>query len=77
VRSAGNRAIERNARDFSQTLRMRSPEYQRRAATAPMVPGPGLGSGLSGLKQILTLGGGGGVRDAIARAILLNTTGEQ
>jgi hypothetical protein len=75
LRNYGNARMDRAAQAFAEDLRRRSPEYLRRAATAPTAI-PDLDTP-SGLRALLTLGGGGGIRDAIARSMLYNMTGER
>lgn len=77
LRTYGNAQALKAAEEFSDQIRRRTPEYRSRAATAPMGPGPGLGSFATGTSRALTLGGGGGVRDAIANALLYNATGQR
>jgi hypothetical protein len=78
LRTYGNAQARAGVEAFSDQLRRRSPEYTSRAAAAPTEIGPGLTSPTArGLKQVLTLGGGGSVRDAIASALLYNTTGRR
>jgi hypothetical protein len=78
LRTYGNRQAQFGAEAFSDLLRQRSPEYIGRVAIAPTEIGPGLTSPTArGLRQALTLGGGGGIRDALAQSLLYQTTGER
>ncbi|HEX3412888.1 MAG TPA: hypothetical protein VHT00_14305 [Stellaceae bacterium] len=77
LRTAGNRAAQAGAERFAEQLRTRSPEYASRAAMAPMVPGPGAGLGGDVARNALNLGAGGAMRDAVANALLYNTTGNR
>jgi hypothetical protein len=77
LRNYGNNSARRGAEAFAETLRQRSPEYASRAARAPTEIGPGLGSMGGGAKQLLTVGNEGGIRDAIAQALLYQTTGKR
>jgi hypothetical protein len=77
LRTYGNRQARLSAEEFSDMLRRRTPEYLSRAAVAPTEIGPGLSAPLRGTRQALTLGGGGSVRDAIANALLYQTTGRR
>lgn len=77
LRTYGNRQARLGAEQFSDLLRRRTPEYLSRAAAAPTEIGPGLSAPLRGARQALTLGGGGDIRDAIAKALLYQTTGQR
>jgi len=59
-------------------LRRRSPEYASRVAVAPTEIGPGLPGPISrGAKTALTVGGGGDLRDAIAKGLLYQAIGQR
>jgi hypothetical protein len=75
LRTYGNAQAQKSAEEFSELIRKRSPEYTAREAAAPFVYGPGLDKSpvASGLSKSLTIGGDGGVRDSVARAIVANS----
>jgi hypothetical protein len=78
LRNIGNARMERATNAFAEDLRRRSPEYLRRLAAAPTEIGPGLTSSTArAAKQLLTIGGEGAIRDAIAKALLFQTTGKR
>jgi hypothetical protein len=78
LRTYGNWRALKNVENFSDLMRRRSPEYASRTAVAPMEIGPGLASPIvRGARQGLVVGGGGGIRDAIANALIYNTTGKR
>lgn len=77
LRSIGDKVARSKAERFAEDLRKRSPEYARRVATSPMEAGPGLASPLSGLRTALTLGNEGAIRDALARMLVYQSTGQR
>jgi hypothetical protein len=77
LRGIGERYATSKAEKFAEQLRQRSQLYQDRVAISPTQAGPGLSSPLSGLRQALTIGDQGEIRDALARIMLKHTTGDQ
>jgi hypothetical protein len=77
VRGIGEKLARSKAEKFAEELRKRSPEYAARVARAPTEIGPGLASPLSGLRQALTIGDQGAMRDALARMLMYQTTGRR
>jgi hypothetical protein len=63
MRTAGNRIALRNANSIDQMVRQNSPLFTRRAAVAPMVPGPGSAPGAAKA-----------ARDAVALELMKQTS---
>ena len=76
IRSYGNAQARRGVESFSEAIRQRSPEYIAREARAPFVYGPGVTS--STARGVRTgVATDPDIRDAIAKALIYNTTGER
>lgn len=77
IRSFGNKRIQDKVEAFQEKLRQRSPEYAARVARAPTEIGPGLSPTMAGLRQMITIGDQGAIRDALARMLTYQTTGRR